>query len=144
VSLLKWSLLPLALLFLSASASAQTAGAAGVFRAQLIDLHAKTILILERVEKAGPQGVTRQSTQEEIFALVRLVHRLEEEAGAANLQFIQRGQPSNKTLLLVQQAAKAVDGMLSSLDSYLESDDRAFLGFARDNNALAWSIRKVM
>ena len=144
MSLLKWSLLPLALLFLSASASAQTAGAAGVFRAQLIDLHAKTILILERVEKAGPQGVTRQSTQEEIFALVRLVHRLEEEAGAANLQFIQRGQPSNKTLLLVQQAAKAVDGMLSSLDSYLESDDRAFLGFARDNNALAWSIRKVM
>ena len=144
MSLFKWSLLPIVLFFLSASAFAQTGGAAGVFRAQFIDLHAKTIAILEQVEKSGPRGVPRQSTQEEIFALVRLVHRLEEETAATDVQFTQRGQPSSKILLLVEQASKAIDGMLFALEQYIDSEDRVFLGFARENNNLAWSIRKVM
>jgi hypothetical protein len=134
--ILAFSLLP--------STFAQTGGAEAVFRNQLVDLHSKAVATLDRIEKAGPRGVPRQPTRDEIFALVRLLHRLEEEAATTNLQFMQRGQPSNKTLLMVQQAAKAIDGMLTALDNYVESEDRAFLGFARDNNALAWSVRKVM
>lgn len=126
------------------SALAQSGGPESVFRSQLIELHSKAVAVLDRVEKSGPRGIPRQQTLEELFALVRLIHRLEEEASATNLQFMQRGQPSSKTLLLVQQASKSVDGMLAALSNYIESEDRAFLGFARENNALVWSIRKVM
>jgi len=123
---------------------AQSGGPESVFRSQLIELHSKAVALLDRVEKSGTRGVPRQQTLEEIFALVRLVHRLQEEAGATDLQFMQRGESSSKTLLLVQQASISVDGMLSVLSYYIESDDRAFLGFARENNALVWSVRKVM
>ena len=137
-------LLSVAGLLLSVTVFAQSGGPESVFRSQFIELHSKAIGILDRVEKAGPREISRQQTLDEIFALVRLVHRLEEEASATNLQFMQRGQSSSKTLLLVQQASKSVDGMLSALTHYIESDDRAFLGFARENNALAWSVRKVL
>ena len=140
----RFILLSLVIWLLPVSVSAQSGGSESVFRSQLIDLHSKAIAVLNRVEKGGPHGVPRQQTLEELFALVRLVHRLEEEAGATNLQLMQRGQPSSKILLLVQQASKAIDGMLAALSHYIESEDRAFLGFARDSNALVWSIRKVM
>ena len=140
IPLLPW----LAVLVIPASVIAQSSGSEAIFRSQLIELHAKAIAVLERIEKSGPRGIPQQQTREEILAITRLLHRLEEEAAATNLQFLQRGQPSNKTLLLVQQASKAIDGMLAALDYYIDSEDRTFLGFARDNNALAWSVRKVM
>ena len=129
---------------LPVSVLAQSSGSESVFRSQFIDLHSKAIAVFERVKNADLRGIPRQQTLEELFALVRLVHRLEEEAGATNLQLIQRGQPSSKRLLLVQQASNALDGMLAALSHYIESEDRAFLGFATDSNALVWSIRKVM
>ena len=135
---------PVFLFLLSPSVLAQTSGAEAVFRTQIVELHAKAIGILDRIEKSVPGGVPRRETQEEIFALVRLVHRVDEEAGATDLQYSRRGQPSSKVLLLVQQAAKGIDAMLTALDSYIESEDRSFLGFARDNNALVWSVRKAM
>jgi hypothetical protein len=124
-------------------AQAQTGGAESVIRGQLVDLHAKAISILDSIEKA-PAGVARQKTFDEVFALIRLVHRLEEEAAATNLQFLKRGQRSSKELLLIQQAAKAIDSTLIAINSFLETDDRAFIGFARDSNALTWTVRKVM
>ena len=124
------------MLLLPVVASAQSDGSESVFRSQLIELHSKAIIVLNRVEPSAPRGSYRQQVQEEIFALVRLNHRLEEEAMATKIQ--------SKTLLLVGQASKAVDGLLSALSSYIESEDRAFLGFAKDNNALVWAIRRVM
>jgi hypothetical protein len=144
VHLLRRLLTLLILLLLPLATSAQDSGSESVFRSQLIELHGKAIAILDRVEKMGPRESSRQDIRDEVFALVRLIHRLDEEAGATNLQLVRRNQPSSKTLLLVQQAAKAVDGMLSALDNYIESQDRAFLGFAKDNNALVWSVRKVL
>jgi len=123
---------------------ARSAGVESVFLDQLVHLHSKAIAILDRVEKAVPRGEHEFQTREEILALVRLVHRLDEEAALTNLQLVQRGQPQNKTLLMVQQAAKALDGMFAALENYIASADRSFLGFARDNNAIVWSVRKVM
>jgi hypothetical protein len=131
-------------LFVAQPSLAQPAGAESIFRSQLVELHSKAVAILDRVEKRLPQGPQEIQTREEIFALVRLVHRLEEEAAATNLQSLQRGQPQNKALLLVTQAAKGVDAMLAALDNYIASADRSFLGFARDNNAIVWAVRKVM
>jgi hypothetical protein len=131
-------------LLLPSPSYAQSTGAESVFRTQLVDLHSQAIGLLERVEKAVPRGAQATQTKEEILALVRLVHRLEEEAAWTNVQRMQSGEPQSKTLLMVQQAAKAVDGMLAALDNYVTSADRSFLGFARDNDALVWSVRKVM
>lgn len=133
----------LALLVAQPSLS-QPTGAESIFRSQLVELHSKAVAIIERVEKRLPQGRDEIQTREEIFALVRLVHRLEEEAAATNLQSMQRGQPQNKVLLLVTQAAKGVDGMLAAIDNYIASADRSFLSFARDNNAIVWAVRKAM
>ena len=126
--------------------SAQSAGAgqATVFQSQLIDLHTKAISILNRVEKATPHGAAQVEFDEEIAALTSLVFRLEEEAGKSDLQMVKLGQPPNKRLLMVAQASKALDGMLSALGDYVNTEDRAFLGFAKDNNALVFAIRKVM
>jgi hypothetical protein len=79
-----------------------------------------------------------------IILRIGIIHRLDEESGKTDLQSQQGGQPLNKTLLLVQQACMAIDGMLTTLSSYIATDDQSFLGFARENNKLAWSVRKVM
>lgn len=120
----------------SFASSAQAQSPDAIFRSQVIDLHGKVISVLERVEKTMPTGASREQTLNEIFALVRLVHRLDEEAGAT--------KPETKTLMLVQQACIAMDSMLSALNFYVESEDNAFLGFAKDSNNLVLSIRKVM
>jgi hypothetical protein len=57
---------------------------------------------------------------------------------------MQRGAPMNKTLLLVTQASMALEAMLHALAYFAETEDRAFLGFARESNSLVWSVRKVM
>ena len=92
----------------------------------------------------GVSETSQVRTQEEILALTKLIHRLEEEAASTNNEYFRRTQKSSKTLLLVQQASKAVDAMLAALSSFIDTDDRTFLGFARDNNAQTWAIRKVM
>jgi hypothetical protein len=116
--------------------SARPQSADAVFRSQAIELHGKAVAVLERVEKTMPTGASQEQTRSEIFALVRLVHRLDEEAGAT--------QPKTKTLMFVQQACVDIDSMLSALDFYVESSDSSFLGFARDSNSLILSIKKVM
>ena len=143
MTLIRFSLLAWCLVCLPLDAQTQAGGAESVFRNQLVDLHAKAISILEKTEKA-PREVPRQQTFDEVFALIRLVHRLDEEVSAANLQVLKRGQPSSKGLPMIQQAAKAIDSTLIALNSYLETEDRAFIGFARDSNALASAVRKVM
>lgn len=142
----KWAFVPLLLVFLLTSATAQTSGAEEVFRSQLFDLHAQAISILDRVEKdgPGPRGSPQLVAGREILAIRKLIHGLDEEAGATDLESMRRGQPSSKLLLLIQEACNAIDGMFTALGDYIDTEDRAFLGFARENNDLAWSIRKVM
>lgn len=96
--------------------------------------------MLNQVTREIPLEASRHEMFEQNFALVRLVHRLEEEAAATNVM----PEDSRTALLLVEQAAKALDGMLKAIDSYVETADRSFLRFARENDALVWSVRKSL
>src|ERR1017187_943195 len=58
---------------------------------------------------------SQDSTASRVFALQKLVHRLHEEAGGADLASRQRGGRPDKRLLLVQQGCMAMDYLLQAL-----------------------------
>jgi hypothetical protein len=129
-------------LVLFQTAEAQT-GAANVYRSQFFDLRSKVQSIVKRTE---PQSrgdwdyKTRTDLREEILALTKLIHRLEEESMASN---IERAK-TDKTVLLVSAGCRAMDFVLGSLNSYIETDDRAFLGLSRDGDALIKSVERLL
>jgi hypothetical protein len=84
------------------------------------------------------------SLQEERLALAKLVHRLGEEAGQANIDVLKREGKSDRVLLLVSQGCEALSFTLMALDNFADTEDRTFLGLARDGEALAMSIDKLM
>ena len=132
---------------LQLSTSAQDSGAAKVYRTQFIETRAKVKNILDRVDmltRGAADNQTKQNLREEILALTKLIHRLDEEAGQSDIDAMNRGRESNKTLLLVNQGCMAMDYLLKALDSYLETNDRAFLSFAKDGSKLIDSVEKIL
>jgi len=134
-------------LYLTQTAYAQGSGATNVYRTQFFEMHAKVKTIFERAGRQGrsePNHKARVSLREEILALTKLIHRLEEEAARADLEGMERGRNSNKSLLLVAQGCKAMDFVLNALDNYITTDDRSFLSLARDGDSLIKSIEKML
>jgi hypothetical protein len=126
---------------------AQDSGAAKVYRTQFVESRIKVRSILERVDRLSRGSLDdrmKTDSQEEIFALTKLIHRLQEEAGGSNIDAMKSGHNSNKTLLLVSQGCIAMDFVLSALSSYIDTNDRAFLGMAKDGNSLINSIEKIL
>lgn len=126
---------------------AQDSGEVKVYRTQFIELHTKVQTVLARAEqqtriKAGPQNVL--NLREEVLALGKLAHRLDEEAAKSNLGTLKSGQDSNKTLLLISQECEALSFVLMALDNFLETQDRAFLGLAKDGEDLAKTVQKIL
>jgi hypothetical protein len=78
--------------------------------------------------------------RQEILALTKLIHRLEEESMATNLD----NARSDKTILLVSAGCRAMDFVLGAIDSYIDTDDRSFLGLARDGDALIKSVERLL
>jgi|GEM_PF-4432608 len=129
------------------SIHAQDSGAAKVYRTQFLESRVKVKAMLERVDRLSRSTInerTKINLQEEIFALTKLIHRLQEEAASSNIDAATRGQDSNKTLLLVSQGCIAMDYVLSALNSYIDTNDRAFLGLARDGDNLINSVEKIL
>jgi hypothetical protein len=123
-------------------ASAQT-GAPNVYRNQFFDLRARVQSLVKRTEpqsRATWTNKTRMDLREEILALTKLIHRLEEESLASNLD----NARSDKTILLVSTGCKAMDFVLEALDSYIDTDDRSFLGLARDGDVLIKSVERLL
>jgi len=139
-------LLSIAVLLLPGIALAQGASPESELRSKLFELHRKAVSILERVEESANRGTSLDLDQmmEESITLSTRVARLKDEAPAANIQGMGRGAPMNKTLLLVTQASMSLEAMLHALTYFAGTEDRAFLGFAKENNSLVWSVRKVM
>lgn len=117
----------------------QISATSRVYQSQYINLRMKAVSLMERARES--QGNSSE-LQEERLALAKLVHRLQEEAMQDNGQLLARGQPSDKSLLLVSQACAALDFTLLSVDSYIETGDRSFLQLAREGVALMDSIEK--
>jgi hypothetical protein len=111
----------------------QLSPAADVYRSQYKDFRAKATSLLER---SRAQRSNRNALQEEGFALTKLVHRLSEEADRDNVDRARRGQPADKSLLLVSQACGALDFMLNAINNYNDTGDLAFVQLARQALAL--------
>jgi len=87
------------------------------------------------------------SLREERLALTKLVHRLGEEAqeaAQAGNDVLERERKLDRVLLLVSQGCEALSFTLMALDNFADTEDRTFLGLARDGEALAMSIEKLM
>lgn len=85
----------------------------------------------------------RHALEERLLALVKLVHRLDETAGETQVALLEKGQRPDKKFNLVGQGCLALDFVLRALDNYVDTDDRVFLGLARNGAELVGSIRKT-
>ena len=114
------------------SAAPQVSPAARVYRSQYKDLRNKATDLLER--SRAPRS-DKLALQQENLALVKLVHRLQEEADRDSFDRSKPGQ-SDKSLLLVAQACVALDFMLTSIRNFNDSGDLAFVQLARQAGPL--------
>jgi hypothetical protein len=122
-------------------ASAQDVGEVKVYREQFADLHVKVQAISKRIIEDGD---TKLSTSEEIIALEKVNHTLSEECLRQNVESQKKGRPENKTLLLIAEGSDALEFELNSLFDYASTNDRSFVGLARDGEDLTKSVEKVM
>jgi hypothetical protein len=134
-------------LLFTQTSHAQNSGATNVYRTQFVEMRGKVRSIFERVERelrGEPDYKARVSLKEEMLALTKLIHRLDEEALRTDTESMERGRRSNKTLLLVSQGCRAMDFVLNALDNYITTEDRSFLSLARDGDSLITSVEKML
>jgi len=86
----------------------------------------------------------RLSLSDRLFALTKIVHRLEEQVQEADLQSRQQGHAIDKRLRLIEQGSHEVDSVLKALGNYLDTDDRVFWGLAVDFRKTIDTIMKVL
>jgi hypothetical protein len=110
------------------STGLQVSPSASVYRSQYRDLRTKASGLLER--SRAPRA-DKLALQQEGFAMLKLVYRLQEEAGKDNLESLKKNQASDKSLLLVGRACDALAFMLAAIDNYLDTGDLAFVQLAR-------------
>ncbi len=132
---------------LNLRAHAQVNGETKVYKTEFIELDGKVQAMSARVQQDAEKKLDPETTlnlREEIFALVKLTTSLRDEANRTNLDILKRGENSNKTLLLISQGCEGLSFVMTALDNFLDTQDRAFLGFAKDGQELVGSIRKIL
>jgi hypothetical protein len=122
------------------SAGFQASPSLRVYRSQYAELKSKAVSLLDRATESRSNA---RALREEQLALLKLVHRLEEQTMADNGERTGRSQPSDKGLLLVWQACNALDFVLAATDNYIDSGDGSFLQLARQGMALAESVERL-
>ena len=126
---------------------AQDTPSAKVYKGQFVELHAKTTAILHRADELVRRGSTDSALldlQEEIFAITKLVHRLGEESARSNVDVMKKGQSADKTLLLVSSGCEEMSFVLQEVDNFLDTKDRAFLGFAKRGDDITSSLQDIL
>jgi hypothetical protein len=78
----------------------------------------------ERTRSGDETG--RLAIQQELFELSKKLHRLEEEAGAANVELLRRGNSPDRPLLLASSISKTLDLAASLVGNYLDTRDKVF------------------
>jgi predicted nucleic acid-binding protein len=108
-------------------------------RSQFTELRGQVKTILEEVEQKSKTGLSEKGKldkQQEILAFTKLIHKLSEEALSSNLDILKGGQNSNKTLLRISMECSALTVVLEALGNFLETGDRDFLSFAKEQDQL--------
>jgi hypothetical protein len=123
-------------------------GEAAVYIDQFRTLQQKMEQIFSEVKSSGLPGVNTAKSieiQERLFALTKLVHRLGETALSANNELLRDPKKDrDKSLMLVGQGCIAIDFVLTALDNYIDTGDRAFLGFATDAKQIVLAVGKIL
>ena len=133
-----------ALLVLTAAIACAQSQETPVYLEQFRSLDASVERITSDVLQSNIRGDNQDSTGSRVFALQKLVHRLQEEAGGADIEARKRGARPDKRLLLVQQACMAMDYVLQALSSFIATDDRLFISLAADGKQAIAAIKKAL
>ena len=139
--------LPCFALVFAVPMDAQGRGAAKIYREQFVQLHERTKAALARAEqqvKNGSSPEDRSELRREGIALTTLVHRLSEESGRSYVEDSKRVENPNKDLLFIESGCEQLSFVLDALDSFLATEDKAFLSFAKRGNELASSIEELL
>ena len=78
----------------------------------------------ERIQQKDESG--KLTLQEELFDLSKKLNRLEEEALAANIELLKRGNPPDRQLLLAASICKALNLAQELTANYLDTRDKIF------------------
>jgi hypothetical protein len=100
-------------------------------------LKTRVTALLDRAVRSREEART---SQEERLAILKLVHRPQEQAESDDFERLRAGQTPDKALLLVAQSCRGLDFALASIDFFAQTDDRSFLALARQGLNLADSV----
>jgi hypothetical protein len=120
---------------------AQSKGDVRVYKNQFLSLSSKIDSILSTIDDVVSD---KQSLRYEFSTYTKLVHRLQETVEENNIEEIYNNGQSNKILLLISQGCISLDFVISSLDKFIETNDRAFIKLARDGNILTNQIKSIL
>jgi hypothetical protein len=72
----------------------------------------------------------RYDLEDQLFAVQKTAHRLQEQAGEAENESRKAGHKTDKSLMLIEQGCMSVDIVLAAASRFLVTDDRTFVGIA--------------
>ena len=131
----------LILALVTAFASAQS-NETPVYVEQFTNLLASMDRISAECANASGNRDERIAISERLFALTKVAHRLQEQVGEVNSEIIRRGKRPDKRLRLIELGAMSIDSAVTSMGSYLETDDKLFWIIAVDFRKTADTIKK--
>ena len=121
---------PIASLIILLASLVFTSGPAfsqSMYDEELSQLSGTLRALMVRAERTRPSDATgRLTIQQELFELSKKLHRLEEEAAAANVALLSKINPPDRQLLLAASISKTLDLSASLVSNYLDTRDKIF------------------
>ena len=115
-------------IFLTSTSHARQSGSAQIYMSQYTQLRERATALIAK----SPDGPTdRARLQDQQLALLKLTHRLQEEATRDYYEQSRRPGGEDKSLLFIGNACSALGYTLESFDNFLTNGDRSFLLLAR-------------
>lgn len=120
-------ILSFALVFIASLLISLTIQAGSLYDEETSQLAGTLRSLMVRAERIQAKDETGKVTiQAELFDLSKKLHRLEEEASAANVELLNRGNPPDRQLLLAASICKALDLAQELTANYLDTRDKIF------------------
>ncbi len=114
-------------IFIASSLANHTAQAGSLYDEEISQLAGTLRSLMVRTERIQPKDESGKFTiQEELFELSKKLHRLEEEASAANVELSKRGNKPDRQLLLAASICQALDLANAMTANYLDTRDKIF------------------
>ncbi|MEJ1958176.1 MAG: hypothetical protein WDM70_00880 [Nitrosomonadales bacterium] len=109
-------------LLVSVSAQAQS-----LYDEELSQFSGTLRSLMVRAERIQPKDDSgKNSIKTELFELSKKLHRLGEEASAADFELVKSGNPSDRQLLLTASICQALDLAQALTVNYLDTRDKIF------------------